>query len=242
MEKVSIPAQVTGPDAPTEESVEQQTQTEGQTEQPTQERPEWLPEKFKSAEDLVKAYGELESKLGSNKTETNTTSSSLIEQNSEKYTNEFTENGSLSEESIKEITEAGIPREYVDSYVRGLQALAQQSVDTVHNTVGGADNYDNMMKWAEENLSENEINAYNNAVESSDMDTVMMAVNGLNARYSQESGNTPSLIQGNAGQKNSSSAYRSLAELTRDMNDPRYAKDPAYRKDVENRLSVSNIF
>ena len=28
------------------------------------ERPDWLPEKFKSAEDLAKSYGELESKLG----------------------------------------------------------------------------------------------------------------------------------------------------------------------------------
>jgi len=28
--------------------------------QTTEERPEWLPEKFKNAEDLAKAYGELE--------------------------------------------------------------------------------------------------------------------------------------------------------------------------------------
>jgi hypothetical protein len=34
-------------------------------EQPTQDRPEWLPEKYKSGEDLAKAYKELESKLGS---------------------------------------------------------------------------------------------------------------------------------------------------------------------------------
>ena len=30
----------------------------------TEERPEWLPEKYKSGEDLAKAYKELESKLG----------------------------------------------------------------------------------------------------------------------------------------------------------------------------------
>ncbi len=28
------------------------------------ERPEWLPEKYKTPEDLAKAYGELETKLG----------------------------------------------------------------------------------------------------------------------------------------------------------------------------------
>ena len=30
----------------------------------TEDRPEWLPEKYKSGEDLAKAYKELESKLG----------------------------------------------------------------------------------------------------------------------------------------------------------------------------------
>ncbi len=30
----------------------------------TENRPEWLPEKYKSGEDLAKAYKELESKLG----------------------------------------------------------------------------------------------------------------------------------------------------------------------------------
>ena len=30
----------------------------------TEERPEWLPEKYKTGEDLAKAYKELESKLG----------------------------------------------------------------------------------------------------------------------------------------------------------------------------------
>src|SRR6056300_1544635 len=32
--------------------------------QPKDERPEWLPEKYKTGEDLAKAYKELESKLG----------------------------------------------------------------------------------------------------------------------------------------------------------------------------------
>ena len=33
------------------------------------ERPEWLPEKYKSGEDLAKAYKELESKLGTREDE-----------------------------------------------------------------------------------------------------------------------------------------------------------------------------
>ena len=40
----------------------------------SESRPEWLPEKFKSPEDMAKAYAELEGKLGGNKpTEQNAT-------------------------------------------------------------------------------------------------------------------------------------------------------------------------
>ena len=34
------------------------------TEAPVSDRPEWLPEKFKSPEDMASSYSELESKLG----------------------------------------------------------------------------------------------------------------------------------------------------------------------------------
>ena len=56
--------------APTEiEPVDEKVETpEVQQEEPqaeeTQERPEWLPEKFKSAEDMANAYAELEKRMG----------------------------------------------------------------------------------------------------------------------------------------------------------------------------------
>ena len=43
----------TGPEVPIEEA------------QDNQDRPEWLPEKFKSAEDMAKSYTELEKKFSS---------------------------------------------------------------------------------------------------------------------------------------------------------------------------------
>ena len=58
----------------TVEATTEQTETPSQEErdfvvaedleQPTDERPEWLPEKYKTGEDLAKAYKELEAKLG----------------------------------------------------------------------------------------------------------------------------------------------------------------------------------
>ena len=42
---------------------------EAPAEAPTDSRPEWLPEKFKTPEDLVTSYSNLESKLGTSQEE-----------------------------------------------------------------------------------------------------------------------------------------------------------------------------
>ena len=60
VESVEIKSKETGAEAPKEEN-----KTEEQFKLKSEERPDWLPEKFKNAEDMAKAYGELESKLGS---------------------------------------------------------------------------------------------------------------------------------------------------------------------------------
>ena len=49
---------------PEEKPVEQQQQPETELPQEENDRPQWLPEKFKSAEDMAQAYSELEKKLG----------------------------------------------------------------------------------------------------------------------------------------------------------------------------------
>ena len=51
--------------APSEIEPEKETNTESEElPQEQSDRPEWLPEKFKSPEDMSKAYSELEKKLG----------------------------------------------------------------------------------------------------------------------------------------------------------------------------------
>ncbi len=56
------PSEIEPEEKASTEAVEQQPETELPQEQ--EDRPQWLPEKFKSAEDMAKAYSELEKKLG----------------------------------------------------------------------------------------------------------------------------------------------------------------------------------
>ena len=89
------------------------------------------------------------------------------------------------------------------------------------------------MQWASENLPEAEVEAYNNTVQSADMATIKMTLQGLNARYSQTAA-SPSLITGTG--KASSGGYESKAQMIADMSKPEYKNDAAFRDMVERKL------
>jgi phage gpG-like protein len=203
-------------------------------EAPAAERPAWLPEKFKSPEDLAQAYSELERKSSSTKP----SGFDGLEQ----YSTEFYQNGDLSEESIQAITtNMGIPEQIVRAYVDGQKAVMESQFSSVMGLVGGEEQYAAMTDWAAEALPEDEIDAFNKIMDGGDMNTIKMAVQGLQARYAQTNGTqqTGRLIQGDTNGP-SGGAFRSVAEIVQAMKDPRYAKDPAYRRDVEQRVALSN--
>lgn len=231
-----------------------------QSEQAGQERPEWLPEKFNSVEDMAKAYGELEKKLGSTpETETKqevteetpdpeTASASEVAEVLNKsgvdfdtLQAEFNENGGLNEDSYKKLEEAGFPKSLVDTWIAGQQALATDLYDQVFGSVGGEESYNQMIEWAGDNLPQSEIDAFNKAVDSGDINMINFAVNGLSARYRSEVGTEPRLVQGETS-GTSGGSFQSAAELTAAMRDPRYQSDPAYRRAVADKLKRSNVF
>lgn len=194
------------------------------------ERPQWLPEKFKDPTELAKAYSELEKKVGSK-----TSDFSGLDQ----YSQEFAQNGDLSEESIQAIVGMGLPEPLVRAYVDGQKAVMDSNINSVMETAGGRDQYTAMVEWAGNTFPEAQIDAFNSIIESGNMSAIQMAVSGLKAQYQQANGSQGRLIQGDTTGP-SGGAFRSVAEIVSAMKDPRYAKDPAYRKDVEQRVALSN--
>lgn len=129
----------------------------------------------------------------------------------------------------------------MNAYIEGQRALAAGVRNEVLATVGGEQTYTDMVQWAATNMSKAEIDAFNSVVDGRDKGQVMLAVQGLKARYEAANGSNPKLINGSTT-GNSGAVFRSTAELTAAMRDPRYRTDSAYRADVEQRLSRSNIF
>lgn len=248
VEKVEIQTPETTPEQPTEN-----TTTQNET------RPEWLPEKFKSPEDMAKAYGELEGKLGKSekeseptKEETNKDNADLSIDKAEKAVenaglnmsslqDEYNEGGQLKDSSYEALAKAGIPKDYVDAFIKGQEAIATQTSNTLKQEVGGAEAYNNMMNWASDNLNEAEINSFNKTVNGKDIEATRLAIQGLNARYKNNVGDDPSLQSANNPSSTNAPGYRSWAEVTAAMNDERYGTDDAYRTDVQNKLKNSRL-
>lgn len=207
-------------------------------------RPGWLPEKFRSPEDLAKAYSELEKRFSTpsekpkSAPETEANPSGGL--NLDVYATEYAETGQLSQESIQKLVQSGIPESVISNYLQGVQALSDAQTNQIYGMVGGETQYNTMLEWASESLDEAEIDAFNAIMDGGNSAAMQMAVRGLHARYSQINGQPSKLIQGETTGP-SGGAFRSVAEVTAAMKDPRYQKDAAYRRDVENRLRNSDI-
>lgn len=218
-------------------------------------RPSWLPEKFTSAEEMAKAYSEIEKKQSQRQQEDNqeteqteneqTDGEEVQEVGLEKFYTEFDEKGELSDDSYNELEDMGLPRDLVNSYIDGQKAIADQHINSVHQTVGGKDNYEALIGWASENLSQEEKEAFNHTVDYGSVQQLNMALQGLMSRANvsplSPQPQQQELFEGQPINYGSDAPYQSIAEMTTDMNNPKYENDPAYRDMVERRLSKSNI-
>lgn len=151
---------------------------------------------------------------------------------------EFQENGELSKDSYENLAKHGISQEFVDRFIEGQVAIAEQRRNEIQSLAGGEDQYKAMTDWARENWSREEILAYNKAVDGGDVAQAKLAVNALRAQYESEVGVEPHLISPSTYQA-AGTAFASWAQVTEAMSDPRYHNDPAYRAEIEAKLSRS---
>ena len=241
--------------APQEIDPESEEAVEALPEEQT-DRPEWLPEKFKSAEDMANAYSELEKKMGANdeqeevqqeeeqstdeqddnEKEDSNTNDVIVEASKEFFEND----GVISEETYKNLAEVGLPKELVDSYAAGQQALQQSEEGNIKAAADG--NWDQMAEWAANNLSPEEVNTFDDIVQNGTVDQARLATKGLYAQYKAENGVTPKLVQG-AVSGSSSMPFKSNQELARAMSDPRYKSgDKSYHEEIDRRIAASHNY
>ena len=207
------------PEAP--EFTEQEQQDIQLGEQIQQAEQQLLAGKYKNAEELEKAYVELQGKLGDK--------------------NEPVQEQSESEDSEPEEKEEEQSEDEVeDTEDNEGPVLTTEDVASLQAIVGGEKEYNQMLEWASQNVPANEIEMFNHVMDMEDSYACFFAIHALNMVYKNAVGYEGKMLTGKAAVDNPE-VFRSQAELVAAMDDPRYEKDPAYRLDVEAKLSRSNL-
>ncbi len=231
------------------------------------DEPQLLAGKYKTPQELERAYKELEQKLGQTTSPQPSPQPSAEPANASqqaqspptappadapdlaipekpagmdfsKYEQEFMQTGNLSPDSYNELSAKGIPKQMVDAYIEGQKASAAAMARQVFEAAGGEESYKTMIGWAQQSMSDADRQAFNQAI--ANPATRMMAVESLQARYTKANGQPPARTVDGA-RPTAAGGFRSWSEVTEAMNDPRYAKDPAYTRDVEQRLANSKL-
>ena len=209
------------------------------------------PEKFQSDEEWRKSYDELERNFHSSPEQEQEEQSDLSIPEQADYpfdmaalSQEYMETGGLKDASYKLLEDAGISKEYANTYIAGVKALGEQIGNQVKDSVGGSGDYQNMVEWAQANYSPEQIQAYDNAVNSGDVQLAKLTARGLQADYQNSSGYEGQTVSGDTSMRMSSNSdvFRSNAEVTAAMKDPRYENDTAFRQDVRDKLERSEVF
>ena len=156
-------------------------------------------------------------------------------------------NGTISEDMYSQLEGAGLSRSSIDAYLSGVSEtsgyntneLNESDINSIKESVGGNNSYENIVNWAGQNLDKNSIDAFDDIVTKGNTEAIKLAISGIKAQYDNANGNEGTMYTGKAPTTNKD-VFRSQQELVAAMSDRRYDNDPAYRQDVIQKLERSN--
>ena len=230
-----------------DKAVKDEPKLNGEDETP--ERPEWLPEKFKTPEDMAKAYAELEKAKSKGEApddkDTDATAEKAVDEaglDMDALSKEYAESGELSKESLEALSKVGITEDMVQSYITGQEAQAAAAQKELLEPIGGdIEAYNKLTAWAGDNLSDAEVDEFNSVLATGNPSAVKMAIRDLSAKYEGVNGTEPGRQLSGKPNISGAAVYESTADLMKDMSNPEYAKNPAFRAKVEAKLGRSSI-
>ena len=210
-----------------------------------------IPEKFqgKSVEEIVKAYQELEKKLGAPKEEQPPEQPKPEEGNPEEggingaeVFQEYIEKGELSEETMSKLKELGYKEEEVLDRLEYEKYKQEKAISSLVEPIGGFEEYTKMQQWANENVDPSELKQFNEEFAAAGEMAKKAMLKDAYARYKAAiSGEEVNLLHTNEPQQVATKGYTSQHELQKDLSDPRYGIDRSYTQEVEKKLARSDL-
>ena len=250
----------TSPDTEVLTSDEQDSLQVGEQMQADQEN--LLAGKYKDAQELEKAYIELQGKLGAPKEEEEVKQSEEIEIDDD--VKEKLESKSDSSDILDRLWDQAVSKDYKDDTLQELGNMSARDIAQMHlnyraqnqqpqqevitdeqvtqlkDVAGGEQGYTSMMGWAKDTLQKEEIDMYDAVMEQGNPLACFFAVQALKYRYDDASGVDGKMLTGKAP-SNRGDQFQSQAQVVEAMSDSRYDNDPAFRKEVMDKLERSNV-
>lgn len=152
----------------------------------------------------------------------------------------------LTEAQLGALEAAGYSRQFVNSYIKGQEAITQSYADSIIKYAGGKEQFDAIMTHLKSTDPSAEDALYG-AIERQDLALIRTMINLGMAGRTKKFGTAPAR---NLARKAPASApkaartkvegFASKTEMTKAMSDPRYGRDTAYTQNVEQKVWVSN--
>jgi len=218
-----------------------------------------IPEKFKgkSAEDIAKAYMELEKMKGKQPLEEEVEEekevrdeppeASADKEAYSKYVELFEKNGELSEAEYAELDKAGYSKEVVDGEIarvseqKEFEAFrADKKLNSILEPLGGGtDKFKEVAAWANEAKPAEDVKAFNEALAESNVIAQQAMLRGLYAEYEASNKDTDTVLHSGSRQTTPSKGYKTQEEFFKDVGSKEYKNNPTYRAAVEKKMALS---
>ncbi|MCS5736624.1 capsid assembly protein, partial [Herbiconiux daphne] len=156
----------------------------------------------------------------------------------------FDATGQLTDQQYNRLAEYGHSKDFIDSYIRGQQALSQNYVNQFVASVGGIDQFQSVIQTLQQN-SPKMISTLENAIGNRDLETakaiIDLAGNLRKQTYGQPAQRTVTqrAVPVNSVPQVKQEGFQSKQEMVEAMNDRRYGRDQAYTMDVQRKVAYS---
>lgn len=163
--------------------------------------------------------------------------------NFEEFQKDYVANNcTLTDEMKKKCLDSGVPADFINRAVEGINARHEKEMNDVAQVIGGRETLTKTMEWGKNNLSKEELQDFHSDLASStSLTTAQAIVFYIHNKMVNAEGKTPDYISTTTGGTALTDIFKSKAEAFKAMSDPRYDSshrdyDESYAKELEAKL------
>lgn len=159
---------------------------------------------------------------------------------------EYAKDGKLSDASYAKLQEAGYTKRFVESFIRGQEAMAEQYAAGIVRFAGGSDQFNRVLSHLQTNDPSTK-EALEAAIIRKDVATAKAILNLAGKTMGKAVGIKPARTLTTQGKpvaatpKVAAEGFASKADMIKAMSDPRYLRDAAYTNSVRDKVAASSL-